>query len=500
MDAVYAYLIATAIKRLRGLTNRHSSMLVHVTRYTQVQNRVYELIRDQVDAIRNEIRHGYGKTAHDHRLQEHYQTDFIPTSAERKDGGETFDWPSVRTEIEAVLQKLQVRQINGESEDVLNYSEHKEGLYVLAVGGDKLSRGLTLDDLAVSYYLRTSKMYDTLMQMGRWFGYRDGYLDLCRIYTTQDLSNQFFHIAMAMESLRAQLDEMAERGETPEEYVVQINSHPDLRITSPNKMRSAVLVKESYSAKQSQTVIFDNSRKFFADNFAATEAFLKRIGAEKTLQQGAKEAPDKPIAVGMGHYCWTGVSSDDVCAFLREYKTSLHAPGVQAHRLLDYIEKRNEDGELTEWTVVVINSGKETDDRQIAGLRLRSGVTRKGERYQDGSQFFNLRILTSGNHEFLDYTPALWEQAKAILEPEEKGPKKDKANLAAKARALRSSKQGMLLLYPLSMERDVLEQAQTELHLTNEEIPIGMAVSFPKSEKAKAENGAFVNRSLLGDR
>ncbi|REN09897.1 hypothetical protein DSI41_20845, partial [Mycobacterium tuberculosis] len=68
------------------------------------------------------------------------------------------------------------------------------GISVIAVGGDKLSRGLTLEGLSVSYYMRVSKMYDSLLQMGRWFGYRPGYLDLCRIYTSSDLIAWYRHI------------------------------------------------------------------------------------------------------------------------------------------------------------------------------------------------------------------------------------------------------------------------------------------------------------------
>ena len=103
---------------------------------------------------------------------------------------------------------VKVKGINGEIGDILDYRDadalarekiqkgedvswEDRGISVIAVGGDKLSRGLTLDGLSVSYYLRASRMYDTLMQMGRWFGYREGYNDLCRIYTTEDLAEWY---------------------------------------------------------------------------------------------------------------------------------------------------------------------------------------------------------------------------------------------------------------------------------------------------------------------
>ena len=125
--------------------------------------------------------------------------------------------------------KIQVKQINGSAKDTLQYKEaedasegknlpwEKRGIHIIAVGGDKLSRGLTLEGLTISYYLRASTMYDTLMQMGRWFGYRPGYLDLCRINTTSDLMENFAQIATAEKDLIEQFREMARSGATPEE-------------------------------------------------------------------------------------------------------------------------------------------------------------------------------------------------------------------------------------------------------------------------------------------
>src|SRR5690606_13946831 len=107
---------------------------------------------------------------------------------------------------------------------------------VIAVGGDKLSRGLTLEGLSVSYFLRASRMYDTLMQMGRWFGYRPGYLDLCRLYTTSEMADWFSVIAQATDELRGDFDRMAATGSTPREFGHRVRSHPGLLVTSKVKM------------------------------------------------------------------------------------------------------------------------------------------------------------------------------------------------------------------------------------------------------------------------
>src|SRR6202041_2320951 len=134
-----------------------------------------------------------------------------------------------------------------------------QGLNVIAIGGDKLSRGLTLEGLSVSYFLRASKMYDSLMQMGRWFGYRPGYVDLCRLYLTPDLELWFRHVATAAEELRDRINQMAMIGATPEEYGLRIRSHDILLVTAQNKMLHAQEFKVSFQGEAKiQT-------KFFVD-------------------------------------------------------------------------------------------------------------------------------------------------------------------------------------------------------------------------------------------
>src|SRR6185312_14927612 len=130
------------------------------------------------------------------------------------------EWAAVLEQIPAAIEKIQVRTMNGYSKDALDYYENRaSGLSVIAVGGDKLSRGLTLEGLSVSYYLRASRMYDTLMQMGRWFGYRPGYEDLIRIYTTSELVDWYSDITVAAEELNGKFREMADvAGSIPDQY------------------------------------------------------------------------------------------------------------------------------------------------------------------------------------------------------------------------------------------------------------------------------------------
>jgi hypothetical protein len=240
--AIYSFILACAARRARGQTNQHNSMLVHLTRYTSVQNAVAAQIRAELTLVQNRLRFGDG--ASEPRiidtLEELWREDFLPTTAAFNDRGlPAVAWEQVQPLLLGIAAAIQVRQINGTAGDILDYDTHKDtGLSVIAIGGDKLSRGLTLEGLTVSYFLRHTKMYDTLMQMGRWFGYRPGYLDLSRLYITRELCEWFQHITEASEELRLEFDHMAAVGGTPRDYGLKVKSHPVLMVTSAVKMRT----------------------------------------------------------------------------------------------------------------------------------------------------------------------------------------------------------------------------------------------------------------------
>ena len=197
--AICSFVLACAARVCRGQGNEHSSMLVHVTRFTDVQDAVMFQVEEEMAQMRRRLAR---KVDHEElivRLHNLWNEDFVPTSQRiAEEAPEAFEeqkipsWKEIEAVLPSVVSDIIVKTVNGNAKDALDYVEHSEkGLKVIAVGGDKLARGLTLEGLCVSYFVRTTKMYDTLMQMGRWFGYRPGYLDLCRLYTTAELVKWF---------------------------------------------------------------------------------------------------------------------------------------------------------------------------------------------------------------------------------------------------------------------------------------------------------------------
>jgi len=193
--AIRCFILTCAARRARGQVKNHNSMLVHVTRFVNAQAVVVGLIRRELAVLQRRIEFGDGKRRPTllEELEKIWNDEFMPvTKAMGDESGAPLKWSEVEAQLHPAAAKISVVSINGFAKEALDYKEHEvEGRTVIAVGGDKLSRGLTLEGLSVSYFLRTSRMYDTLMQMGRWFGYRPGYLDLCRLFTTRTLMDWY---------------------------------------------------------------------------------------------------------------------------------------------------------------------------------------------------------------------------------------------------------------------------------------------------------------------
>ncbi len=282
--AIRSFVISVATRNLRGQKCLPNTMLIHVIRFKGQQNTVKKKVEKYfIDEIYNYIKNGDAEIEND--LRSIWEEDYVSTTDKMVEGYpkymtncSNFDWDTTYKEIVRFIKakEFTIYSINGESTDTLIYENHKdEPFNVIVIGGDKLSRGLTLEGLVVSYFTRSSNTYDTLMQMGRWFGYRPGYLDLCRLYTTKALHRSFVSISRATEDLVRQIDYMGRVvKQTPMQFGLGVESDPDLLITSRNKMRTGKDMKRDFSAHLSQTRILDVDYQQFNENFAFAVAVV----------------------------------------------------------------------------------------------------------------------------------------------------------------------------------------------------------------------------------
>ena len=300
-EAIQSFALACAAREVRGQGAEHASMLVHVTRFTLVQKEVHRQVEDFVHKMKMRVTRGIDHETLLNDLRTLWESDFVPTTetivAKLTDSEErpsVLSWSEILAKLPDVLSDIEVRMVNGKAKDALDYAEKgQKGLKVIAIGGDKLARGLTLEGLCTSYFVRTTKMYDTLMQMGRWFGYRPGYIDVCRLYTTEELIEWFGHIADASEELREEFDAMAESGATPKDYGLRVQSHPVLLVTSPLKMRTAKNLQLSFSGDLLETVSMHTDGKILDQNLDTTNKLIAACGAPDEIDpkrmRGAQE-------------------------------------------------------------------------------------------------------------------------------------------------------------------------------------------------------------------
>lgn len=410
IEAVNAFILGCAIRQLRGQGADHCSMLVHVTRFNLVQQHVHRQVQNYILHLKQRLRRQIDHKEFLSELRTLWDRDFVTTS--QRIGEQTSeviyqsnnDWQDIEQTLPELLEQIDVRMINGTAKDALDYADSATGLKVIAIGGDKLARGLTLEGLCVSYFLRASKMYDTLMQMGRWFGYRPGYLDVCRLYTTEDLTEWFEHIADAAEELRSEFDFMMESGLTPRDYGLKVKSHPILMVTSPLKMRTAKTLYLSFSGDIVETVSFFKDKERIEQNQDAFKNLVASMGKASTISSQERNGQrDNWNGVN-----WIGVSAHPIIDFLRTYKTHPDSRKVRSDLLADFIEEMSRSGELTSWTVAVIGGGVDRTEN-VAGFKIK--LMKRQNKSLDSDGKYSIGRLLSPQDEAIDLDEQSWNEA-----------------------------------------------------------------------------------------
>ncbi|MBI2714272.1 MAG: Z1 domain-containing protein [Rhizobiales bacterium] len=510
-EAVKCFALVVAARRARGQLAEHNSMLVHVTRFQAVQRRVIEQLQEELDELANEVR--YGGPDGTRALQAVWRDRFQPVTARLAlpDCPEVA-WTDIEQALRTTIETIRIREINGTSADVLDYEANKAtGLNVIAVGGDKLARGLTLEGLSVSYFLRGSTMYDSLLQMGRWFGYRPGYLDLCRLFSTQDHFDWYGHIAQANDELRRDFDRMEAVGATPAEFGLRVRSHPTLLVTSRAKMRHGTELQVSFAGDISETSVFSTDERTLTENFSAANDFIGRLPAAGHTSDPQQLRAGDSVHHWRGSHLWSGVPADQILAFLDRFSTHEDASRANAPILAKYIRRQIELGELTGWNVLLV-SGDGRDSVTLGSHAVSSVVRQPKGGYGDGPPFriipaddrFVIRRLLNPRDEAVDISADAYDRAMArtLATPPKRRRRTDGPPThpsGESLRHMRAPSTGLLLLYPLARTASIEHEGATVNHtfLPVATPPIGLGISFPASDRA--QKVSYRVNSIYGD-
>ncbi|UVE19412.1 Z1 domain-containing protein [Pseudomonas sp. LS44] len=382
--AVLWFLISCAIRRIRGQEDKHMTMLVHTSPNIIQHTRMAELIEGWIEEKREELTSKSGDL-HDKLVQLFQEeTDLVPLEY---DGISSFD--ALLPHLSSTLEALQFAVENGESLERLDYTQEPKTYIV--VGGTVLARGLTLEGLSVSFFLRTSMQYDTLLQMGRWFGYRHGYEDLPRLWTTSDLASNFRALARIEEEIREDISNYRKHNVTPKEFAIRVRAIPGMAITAASKMRHAYRSNISFEGRHVQTIRFDHqSLSKVAGNWDAAVSFVDEIvGGRQVEAQGG----DKRRLV-------RGVSIQEIRKFLVAYDICEHHMDLKKDLLLGYIDQASDS--LQEWNVGIITpAGENTSVKPLGAL----GTVNAGCRSQlAGNErgYADIKALMSKNDILID--------------------------------------------------------------------------------------------------
>ncbi len=348
--ALLDFVLAAAAREQRMGCEAAASMLIHTHHRVPVQLQLGEALRQHVSQLRQSWR--YDRNSIRPELERRWNEGFRPVIAS-VDLSRDVAFDQIEGFIDRLFREpIPVLVLSSASPDELDY-EMDPTLKAIVVGGNRLSRGMTLEGLLVSYYLRRANCYDTLLQMGRWFGFRERYVELTRLWTTEELAGWFRDLALAEEELRREIERYERENLTPLDFGPRIRSHPVMMITARNKMGSARAVLQNYSGALLQTTSFRlEERPWLLHNLDATCSFLGQLG--RPNHAGA--ASSRPV--------WRNVPWQAIDTFLSDYRVDPRST-LELGAVRQYLQRQARQEELLEWWVSV--RGRTALDDELGG-------------------------------------------------------------------------------------------------------------------------------------
>lgn len=479
MDAAIRwFLLATAARRLRAGKVAHSSMLIHTSMLAGAHEKTAEAVVDHLDGLRaglvNEAPAAFDI------FRDLWDSESARVTADSF-GNQPIAFDDLMPHLIETARASKVIVDNYQSNDRLEYDkDHPQTAIV--IGGNTLSRGLTLEGLTSSYFVRASSAYDTLLQMGRWFGYRVGYEDLIRIWMSSELKSWFFMLSVVEAEIRAEIQVYEAEGKTPAELPVKIRTHPQMSVTSAAKMRSAVKAQVSYSGRRVQTIMFkEDDQGWLKENITATKTLFERL-----ISEGHDENELDASRRG-----FRDVSADHILNLLASYQVHEAAKSIDKDAIRRYIEKERAEGDLKRWDVVLMEPYNGEEELDL-GLKGKVRLLRRKKMYipsDDGTA--NLKAIASTSDRVADLGVDLDFLRKSL---NLKSTDKITDRQLLQFRQLRQTERtGLLCIYPIGKESDPDPGKSAQGPVENRRVPlsaaadvIGLCFMFPDSRNPRS--------------
>lgn len=354
--AVRIFIIVSAIRILRGQKADHNSMLINVTRFTLIQSEIRVLIHNYLSQLRNSISN-YILLDDNEALNNPDIKNIYETWLMEYEQNTDFSWSEIKNKLKLAASRIEVIEVNSSpnAEKDIDYSKRNfpDGRHLIAIGGLSLSRGITLEGLSVSYFLRNSLMYDTLMQMARWFGYRTGFEDICRIYMPEQARGWYEHIAEATEELRNEFRKMEILKKTPKDFGLAVRNHPEsLLVTARNKMRSAkTVVREiDLTGVTIETSRLFTSKKSVNHNLRVANNLLKKLVENH-----------RPTQVGKQNLLFNNINSSIISDFILSFENHPESSLTDSNSVRHYVDGLDKNDGYDKWRILFANPESESN-------------------------------------------------------------------------------------------------------------------------------------------
>lgn len=463
--AILYFWACTAARRLRKTGNPHSTMLVHTSVNTSVHNSFKQplgKLRDTSEAL---LRAGDADLLAELRRIWERETAKVPAD---QFGEQTVTFDELVPLLPGVLHDCRIIMDNSGSKDRLDYENGP--VVAIAVGGNTLSRGLTLEGLTVSFFVRSVSAYDTLLQMGRWFGFRNGYADLPRIWMTDELRDWFRHIATVESEMRRDIDVYMIEDKTPMTFAVRLRTHPALRVTAAAKMVNAVSSASAYGGQRVQTRYFRTDREWLADNQSAARTLIGRAAVEGRQDKSIKD----------GNKLIRNVPYDLVTDFLRDYSFHERSQECDSKLLTEYIGRRiARSGVLRDWNVAIIggSAGKDAPKEFTFADEFTVRMVTRSALDGDDPDFVDIKTLMSRRDAAIDLDVS-----------SVKGEVTEK--LIKALRTQQSPGTALLTLYAIDKDSEPVDRRadkRRSLNAAEDVIGVGLVLPEPTSDDSAVE-------------
>jgi len=364
-ESILCFILSIAIRESRKpamiystMYNTHNSMLIHISRYTLWQNRLKDLIDVYVGELQSsllldnpsnpksvfstfeKIWYKYYSNIIEHisaYLPKGYDDEFLrPISFETIKNNFLID----------AIKDIEVKAINSSPiGGKLIYPKNTSKKYI-AIGGNRLSRGFTLEGLSINYFVRSTDYSDALLQMGRWFGYRPGYLDCCKLFITNDSMNKYDLVTRTIEELELEFKKMEEKNRTPGNFILRVKKHHGtLKITRPSILRDVKEVNWSYQDELEQTTKFDLRKEKIEQVWADFKnTIVPNFNFKSNINEDGSEA---------GFL----VAETDISGIVKVLELENNFGKERCESIIQFIKLCKEKNKLSRWTIGIKTTG-----------------------------------------------------------------------------------------------------------------------------------------------